>query len=217
MIYGIVACIAFLIMLPGVSFANPTVSQIALYAPLIVIVAIVLRAAYVIAIEYRNLKHGYALLAAGILLACEFPVFHMPKFMPARASQPRAESVRERHTPVDAARQQHPPGRAQEIRCLNDASADIGAFNSALALYQVDLPSQRFPGTTLMQLYSDNATGWAGPYMATITNDPWGNHYTYTSSGSDYTIQSVHNSESLHDRETIRYVYNSGVVEMCPL
>ncbi|HNW91436.1 MAG TPA: type II secretion system protein GspG [bacterium] len=96
------------------------------------------------------------------------------------------------------------------------AAGDIGAFNSALALYQVDVKVQQFPATTLMQLYSDNADGWAGPYMATITDDPWGNRYVYTSDGSTYTIQSLHNA-SYNKSETIRYIFNLGVMESYPL
>lgn len=97
------------------------------------------------------------------------------------------------------------------------SAGDIGAFNSALALYQVDLSTQKFPTSTLMQLYSDGASGWAGPYMATISNDPWDNKYTYTSSGSDYTIQSIHKSSGVAKSETIRYVFNAGVMESYPL
>ena len=93
-------------------------------------------------------------------------------------------------------------------------AGDIGAFNSALALYQVDTDSQ-FPKSTLMQLVSDNAPGWAGPYMATIASDPWNNAYTYTSNGTDYTIKSVHDSD-YNRSETIRYVFSTGVMESLP-
>ncbi|HNW93913.1 MAG TPA: type II secretion system protein GspG [bacterium] len=93
---------------------------------------------------------------------------------------------------------------------------DIGAFNSALALYQVDLSGKKYPTSSLMQLYSDAATGWAGPYIATIMNDPWDNKYTYTSNGGDYTIVSVHVA-SIHKAETIRYIMNVGNMESYPL
>ncbi|HNW93508.1 MAG TPA: type II secretion system protein GspG, partial [bacterium] len=83
------------------------------------------------------------------------------------------------------------------------AEADIGMFNSSLALYQMDVSDSQFPRTTLMQLYADSAPGWIGPYVATIANDPWGNAYTYASDGHDYTICSIHDAPS--DRqETIR-------------
>lgn len=95
------------------------------------------------------------------------------------------------------------------------ASGDIGTFNSALALYQVDVAGKQFPATTLMQLYSDNAFGWAGSYMATITKDPWNNQYTYTSDGTNYTIQSVHDSEN-DKSETVRYCFGTGVMESMP-
>ena len=77
------------------------------------------------------------------------------------------------------------------------AASDIGAFNSALALYQVDV--RGFPDT-LAQLIGDNARGWAGPYMATISNDPWGFPYNYAKIGdSDYSIGLSHTHESGHD------------------
>lgn len=94
------------------------------------------------------------------------------------------------------------------------AAGDIGAFNSALALYQVDVQCKQFP-VTLLQLYSDNAAGWSGPYMATITPDPWDNAYTYTSDGSNYTIQSVHDASS-DKSETIRYIFAQGMMESIP-
>lgn len=95
------------------------------------------------------------------------------------------------------------------------AAGDIGALTSALTLYQVDVASKQFPTATLLQLYSDNASGWAGPYMATITDDPWNNTYTYTSNGAEYTIQSIHDSE-YNKSETIRYCSNTGAIESIP-
>lgn len=98
---------------------------------------------------------------------------------------------------------------------VNMASGDIGALNSALALYQVDVQCKQFPATTLMQLYSDNAAGWAGPYMATITPDPWNSAYTYSSDGISYTIQSVHDSP-YNRSETLRYCSATGMMESIP-
>lgn len=95
------------------------------------------------------------------------------------------------------------------------AAGDIGAFNSALALYQVDVQSKTFPTGSLNQLYYDNVPGWAGPYMATIVPDPWGNAYEYVSNGREYYIQSVHRSD-YHRAETIRYVFSNGVTESLP-
>lgn len=95
------------------------------------------------------------------------------------------------------------------------AGGDIGAFNSALALYQVDVRSQTFPTVTLNQLYYDNVPGWSGPYMATIVPDPWGNAYEYVSDGHDYYVQSVHRSD-FHRAETIRYVFSTGMMESIP-
>lgn len=98
---------------------------------------------------------------------------------------------------------------------IGAAAGDIGAMNSAMALYQVDITSKKFPSTTLLQLVSDNASGWAGPYMATITTDPWENAYTYTSSGGNYTIQSVHKSD-YQKGETVRYASDFGNIESLP-
>ena len=96
------------------------------------------------------------------------------------------------------------------------ACGDMGAFNSALALYQVDVTAKLFPNNTLVQLYSDIAPGWSGPYMATITNDPWNNCYTYTGgAGGSYTVVSKHNSD--YDKsETIRYSFGTGLMESLP-
>ncbi len=94
------------------------------------------------------------------------------------------------------------------------ASGDIGAFNSALALYRVDVSDALFPGT-LGQLLTDTAPGWSGPYVATITRDPWGNDYAYTSNGSDYTICSVHDAQN-DQAETIRYIASLGAMEYIP-
>ena len=94
------------------------------------------------------------------------------------------------------------------------ASGDIGAFNSALALYQVDVTSQTYPAS-LYQLCNDNVPGWAGPYMATISPDPWNNSYQYLSDGTDYEIQSVHKSDTGRS-ETIRYKLSTGMMESLP-
>jgi general secretion pathway protein G len=95
------------------------------------------------------------------------------------------------------------------------AAGDIGAANSALALYQVDVSNKKFPMTSLTQLVTDNASGWSGPYMATVTKDPWNNVYTYTSDGSVYTIATKHDSD-YNKSETIRYCVNTGVMESLP-
>jgi len=98
---------------------------------------------------------------------------------------------------------------------IGAALGDIGAFNSALALYQIDVSDSQFPRTTLLQLVSNSAPEWNGPYMATITNDPWDNCYTYTSDGTSYTVQSLHVGDE-YNSETIRYTFANGVVEEIP-
>ena len=91
---------------------------------------------------------------------------------------------------------------------------DIGALNSALQLYQTDVKAKRYP-STIVQLVSDSTAGWDGPYMATITPDPWNNQYIYTTNGISYTIQSIHDSEN-DKSETIRYCLGTGVMETIP-
>ncbi len=98
---------------------------------------------------------------------------------------------------------------------IGAACGDIGAFNSALALYQVDVSDSQFPRTTLNQLVADTVLGWNGPYIATITSDPWNNNYAYTSDGSNYTVMSVHKGDR-YGSETIRYVFAQGTTEQLP-
>ncbi len=135
----------------------------------------------------KELRAVFVLLIVGLLVA-ECLAFHFP----AKLLSPQEKSK---------------PGATM---------GDISAMNSALALYQVDVECKQFPATTLMQLYSDNAAGWAGPYMATITPDPWGNAYTYTSDGTNYTLQSVHDSD-YNKSETIRYIAAGGKMESLPM
>lgn len=94
------------------------------------------------------------------------------------------------------------------------ASADIGAFNSALALYQTNCTTKQFP-TQLTQLVSDTAAGWAGPYLATINNDPWGNEYIYTGVADNYTLLSIHDAGK-PQAQTIRYIKSDGYITMLP-
>lgn len=102
----------------------------------------------------------------------------------------------------------------EKSKC-GSAAGTIGAVNSAMSLYQVDLTVKGFPVVGLTQLYSDAAPGWSGPYMATVTNDPWNNAYVYTGSAGFYTIQSKHKSD-YGKAETIRYCFGTGVMESLP-
>ncbi len=105
---------------------------------------------------------------------------------------------------------------AIDVSKRQGATGDIEkAFNPALALYREDVRDQRFPLTSLHQLYSDGVAGWSGPYLATITTDPWDNRYAYTCDGSNYTIQSVH-ATWYGVAETIRYVFSNGKTEQIP-
>lgn len=96
------------------------------------------------------------------------------------------------------------------------AAGDMGALNSAQMLFQVDVKCQYFPVTALSQLLTDGLVpGWSGPYMATITNDPWNNAYVYTGGTGVYTILSKHKSD-YGKSETIRYCFGTGVMESMP-
>lgn len=85
------------------------------------------------------------------------------------------------------------------------AHGDIMACRDALQLYYADVSPHRYP-STLTQLLRDDATGWSGPYIATITSDPWDNAYQYQTDGTIYTLMSVHDHFGADVRETIRYV-----------
>lgn len=99
---------------------------------------------------------------------------------------------------------------------IGSATGDIGAFNSALELYQKDVDSRTYP-TDFRQLLVDNSAGWLGPYIATISPDPWGNEYSYQSDGHDYTLLSVHEPFFCRVRaETVRYVLSEGKISLLP-
>ncbi|HNW92497.1 MAG TPA: type II secretion system protein GspG [bacterium] len=98
-----------------------------------------------------------------------------------------------------------------QLKC-SAASGDIGAIRSAMEIYQQDVVSHKCPGT-LAQLVKDDTDGWSGPYMATITADPWDNRYCYTSDGSNYTIMSIHEVR-YGSSETIRYILATDSMEL---
>jgi len=182
------AAVAFFIILPFVEI-NEYNAAISLWYPFLVFVVLVVKSVVMFFTrksDNQGKRYCGIFFLVGALLAAEFLFINVPKLI-----------------------------GAPEKSTVGTAAGDIGAFNSALVLYQVDCDSE-FPRTTLMQLYSDNAAGWAGPYMATITDDPWENSYTYTTSGTDYTIQTIH-INNIHKSETIRYVFSSGVMESYPL
>jgi len=104
---------------------------------------------------------------------------------------------------------------AMEKSKVGRVCGDLGALNSALSLYQVDSTPKKLPNTTLEQLVSDNIGGWNGPYIAVINHDPWGNVYSFTSTGGAYTIQSIHDSD-YHKSETVRYCSETGEIETIP-
>lgn len=97
---------------------------------------------------------------------------------------------------------------------LDRACADIRKFNSALALYQVDVASSEFPRRSLRQLVADNVQGWAGPYLTELPADPWGNSYQYVSAGGNYTIQARWQTEA--GDKTVRYIFNIGHIQCLP-
>lgn len=98
------------------------------------------------------------------------------------------------------------------------AESELQYTGEALQLYRRDVSTGVYP-TTLTQLVSDNAPGWAGPYLATIQPDPWSNQYAYTTDGNTYTIQSVHGRGSLwrdYTPGTIRCISGSDTPERIP-
>ncbi len=103
------------------------------------------------------------------------------------------------------------------MKCIG-AEADLTNYAKELQQYRTDVSTGTYPAT-LLQLYSDNAPGWSGPYLATITPDPWDNQYTYTTDGAAYTLQTVHGRGKLYrdyTPGTIRLVSGSDTPERIP-
>jgi len=98
---------------------------------------------------------------------------------------------------------------------IGAATGTIGAFNSALKLYREDVTSGQLP-EHLVQVVDDDVDGWGGPYMATITHDPWGNDYIYRANGTDYTLMSIHDQFYFDNSETIRYNLSNGEITYLP-
>src|SRR5262249_3720258 len=71
-------------------------------------------------------------------------------------------------------------GRSQQAK-ETAAKSDIHALEIALDAFEVDTGG--YPAGNNLQGLVDqpsNASGWKGPYVKTIPNDPWGNAYIYT-------------------------------------
>ena len=75
-------------------------------------------------------------------------------------------------------------GRSEQAR-VTAAKTQIANFKTALDSFEVD--TGRYPQgkNGLMDLLQQprDATGWHGPYLESIPNDPWGNAYIYECPG----------------------------------
>jgi general secretion pathway protein G len=72
-------------------------------------------------------------------------------------------------------------GRSQQAK-ETAAKSDIHSLEIALDAFEVDTGSYPAGANGLQALVDQpsNGSGWKGPYVKTIPNDPWGNPYVYT-------------------------------------
>ncbi len=80
------------------------------------------------------------------------------------------------------------PGAASDSARRTSAAVSIGEMSTAVARYQMD--TGRVPANLDALVSNPGATGWKGPYLRRIRIDPWGDPYTFTSSGSTFEIRS---------------------------
>src|SRR5689334_19295939 len=95
----------------------------------------------------------------------------------------------------------------QNLRSATDkakrvkAEADIAQIKSGLDRYYLDVGSYPSTEQGLQSLISapnvsnsagrdDASTGWGGPYVEKIPEDPWGHAYFYQSDGDNYVLKS---------------------------
>lgn len=76
----------------------------------------------------------------------------------------------------------------QEQSMIRAARASIGAISTAVDLYEVD--TGRFPGGLGALTADDGAPNWSGPYLRSAAIDPWGQAFSFSSSGNSYKITS---------------------------
>lgn len=80
------------------------------------------------------------------------------------------------------------PGAASEGARRTSAEVEIGQISNAVERYRMD--TGRMP-TSLESLVSNPGTqGWRGPYLRRLRNDPWGEPFTFSASGSTFEIRS---------------------------
>ena len=86
-------------------------------------------------------------------------------------------------------------GRSQQARVAR-ANADMQS-TLALAIDMFEQDAGRYPttdeGLAILTTNTSSVTGWSGPYVkGGLSNDPWGNAYTYTLNSTDntYTLTS---------------------------
>jgi len=72
-------------------------------------------------------------------------------------------------------------GRSQQAK-ETAAKSDIHSLEIALDAFEVDTGGYPNGNNGLQALVDQpsNSSGWKGPYVKTIPNDPWGNAYVYT-------------------------------------
>ncbi|MCA9166444.1 MAG: type II secretion system major pseudopilin GspG [Planctomycetales bacterium] len=78
---------------------------------------------------------------------------------------------------------------AQRNARLDAARAQIGAFESAIKMYELNVQSYPSESEGLQSLRqpSGNVPGWSGPYLdREVPLDPWQNPYQYECDGADY-------------------------------
>ena len=71
------------------------------------------------------------------------------------------------------------------------ARIQIDEIDKSLQVFKLDVG--RYPtnaeGLQALVTKPDSTTGWNGPYMKSMPNDPWGNPYRYANPGPDGGVQ----------------------------
>jgi general secretion pathway protein G len=67
------------------------------------------------------------------------------------------------------------------------ATTQIGQISTAVQRFYMD--TGKMPSTLDGLVSNPGQNGWKGPYLKKLKPDPWGETFTYTSSGSNYEIK----------------------------
>jgi general secretion pathway protein G len=88
--------------------------------------------------------------------------------------------------------------QARERALSNAARSQIGVFEQAIDLYELDMRAYPATNQGLVALIqppsdADSVGTWGGPYLksSSIPNDPWGTPYQYESTVDAYRIWSM--------------------------